>query len=218
MRGLDSTRIVGEGYDSLDGTYREWVRHTRGGYRSKFLALVLSRVPHGTDVLELGCGPGTDAEALAEGRRYTGVDLSGVQLEHARRALPTGTFLHADVLKADFRPASFDAVVSVYAFNHLPREELGPFFRRIHGWLRPGGWFCASFGTSDNPGTVEPGWLGRADMYFASFPPAQNDAELAEAGFRIDIAETVSEVEQGEGLATFHWVIARKLVQGGPDL
>jgi SAM-dependent methyltransferase len=210
MTTVDSRRIVEEGYDRLDDTYRSWVNRAEPGYRSSFLTEILRRVPSDTDVLEIGCGPGTDAGALAEDRRYTGVDLSSVQLAHARRAAPTGTFLHADVLEVVFPPSSFDAVVGFYVFNHIPQDEMGSLFRRILRWLRPGGWLSASFGTSDNPGAVEPMWLGRADMYFASLPVGRTDALLEEVGFTIEFADTVTEDEEGEGPATFHWVMARK--------
>lgn len=40
MRTVDPTRIVQQGYDDLDDTYRRWVAHTRVGYRSAFLTLL----------------------------------------------------------------------------------------------------------------------------------------------------------------------------------
>lgn len=210
MRTVDPTRIVQRGYDDLDDTYRRWVEHTRGGYRSTFLARILGEVPEGADVLEIGCGPGTDAAALAEARRYVGIDLSEVQLAHARVVAPAGRFLHADVLDAPFPAASFDAVVSFYAFNHIPQDRMEPLFRCIRSWLRPRGRLFGSFGTSDNPGEVEPAWLGKADMYFSSLPVDRTEALLVEVGFSIEFADTVTEFEEGEGPATFHWVIARK--------
>jgi hypothetical protein len=33
---------------------------------------------------------------------------------------------------------------------------------------------------------------------------------LEEVGFGIEFADTVTEVEEGQGPATFHWVIARR--------
>ncbi|MGH2641217.1 MAG: class I SAM-dependent methyltransferase [Actinomycetota bacterium] len=203
-------RIVQRGYDDLDDTYRRWVEHTRAGYRSTFLTRILAEVPDGADVLEIGCGPGTDAAALAEGRRYVGIDLSEVQLAHARAITPSGRFLHGDVLDTTFPPASFDAVVSFYAFNHIPQDRMELLFGRIRSWLRPGGRLSASFGTSDNSGAVEPMWLGKADMYFSSLPVDRTEALLEEVGFGIEFADTVTEVEEGEGPATFHWVIARR--------
>jgi SAM-dependent methyltransferase len=207
---MDPTRIVQQGYDDLDDTYRRWVEHTRDGYRATFLARILANVPDGADVLEIGCGPGTDAAALAEGRRYVGIDLSEVQLAHARAITPSGRFLHGDALDATFPPASFDAVVSFYAFNHIPQDRMELLFGRIGSWLRPGGRLFGSFGTSDNTGAVEPMWLGKADMYFSSLPVERTEALLEDVGFGIEFADTVTEVEEGEGPATFHWVIARK--------
>jgi SAM-dependent methyltransferase len=217
MRTIDPKHIVEQGYDELDDTYRRWVRRSRDGYRSEFLARILAEVPVGADVLEIGCGPGTDAAALAEGRRYTGIDLSGVQLEHAKREAPAGTFLHADVSVVAFPPSCFDAVVGFYVFNHIPQDQMEGLLRHILGWLRTGGRLFASFGTSDNPGAVQSMWLGRADMYFSSLPVGRNDALLEEAGFAIELAETVTESEEGEGPATFHWVIAQKPMREGTN-
>jgi SAM-dependent methyltransferase len=217
MRAADPRRIVEHGYDELDDVYRRWVQHGLDGYRSGFLGRILGSVPDGAAILEIGCGPGTDAEALAEGRRYTGVDLSAVQLAYAEKAVARGTFVHADVLEVAFPPASFDAVVSFYAFVHIPRDQMERLFRRIFGWLRPAGRLFASFGTPDNAGEVEPMWLDRADMYFSSLPVAENDALLEEVGFAIEFADTVTEEEVGQGPATFHWVIAQKRTPKGPN-
>jgi SAM-dependent methyltransferase len=214
---IDSKRIVEQGYDDLDDTYRRWVQRARDGYRSGFLARILDEVPVGADLLEIGCGPGTDAAALAEGRRYTGVDLSGVQLEHAKHEAPAGTFLHADISEVAFPPSCFDAVVGFYVFNHVPQVSMEPLFRRILTWLRPGGRLFASFGTSDNPGAVEPMWLGRTDMYFSSLPVERTDALLEGVGFAIEFAETVTEDEEGQGQATFHWVVSQKPKREGAN-
>jgi SAM-dependent methyltransferase len=216
MRAMDPKRIVEQGYDELDDVYRRWVQQGLDGYRSGFLGRILGSESSGADILEIGCGPGTDAAALAEGRRYTGVDLSAVQLAHAEKAVPWGTFVHADVLEVAFPPSSFDAIVSFYAFVHIPQDRMERLFRRISAWLRPGGRLFASFGTSDDAGEVEPMWLDRADMFFSSLPVAENDALLEEVGFAIEFAETVTEEEEGQGPATFHWVIAQKPMHEGP--
>jgi len=205
----DPIRIVRDGYDRLDGKYRDWVKGMSSGPRGAFLARVLELVPPGADVLELGCGPGTDAEALADGRRYKGIDLSSVQLAHARAAVPHGSFIHGDLFEVALPPASFDAVVALYVFGHIPAMRLVELFDRVAGWLRPNGLLCASFGTSDNPGAIEPMWLGAADMFFSSLPPDETERTLSTAGYSILSAETITEIEPGEGAATFHWVMAR---------
>ena len=210
MRGtIDPSRVVREGYDRLDGIYRGWVARMPGGPRAAFLTRILELIPTGADVLELGCGPGTDAAALADERRYTGIDLSNVQLAHARAAVPEGTFICGDLFEVDLPEAAFDAVAALYVFGHVPAARTDELFRRIESWLRPGGWLCATFGTSDNPGEIEPMWLGTADMYFSSTTPEETDERLRAAGFSLLSAETITELEVDEGPATFHWVIAR---------
>jgi SAM-dependent methyltransferase len=206
----DPSQIVREGYDRLDGIYRDWVARMTDGPRAPFLARVLRLLPPGAEVLEVGCGPGTDAQAIAKGRRYTGVDLSAVQLAHARAAVPGGTFIHADVFDVELPPASFDAVIALYVFGHVPSARLGELLDRIATWLRPGGFLCASFGTSDNAGSIERMWLGAVDMYFSSTPPERTDEALGAAGYAIVSAETITEIEPEEGPATFRWVIARR--------
>lgn len=206
---FDPSTIVREGYDRLDGRYRAWVAAILDGPRARFLSEVLRLVPPGSDVLEIGCGPGTDAVALAEGRRYTGIDLSAVQLAHARAAVPDGTFVHGDVFDVELAPSSYDAATAFYVFGHIPAARTRELFERVATWLRPGGWLCASFGTSDDPGSVEASWLGVADMYFSSLPPERTEALLRSTGFQIRSAESIEEIEPGQGRVTFRWVIAR---------
>ena len=99
---------------------------------------LLARVPRGADILELGCGAGgPTTQRLAAHGRLTGVDISAEQLRRARERIPAATFIHGDAAAVELPDGAFDAVVSLYALNNLPREELGALFRRIHGWLRP---------------------------------------------------------------------------------
>jgi SAM-dependent methyltransferase len=210
MTVADPSRVVERGFDRLDDVYRDWVARMRDGPRAAFLARILELIPAGADVLEIGCGPGTDVAALAEGRRYTGLDLSSVQLAHARRAVPAGRFLHADVFDVQLPPASFDAVVAFYVFGHVPAARTAELLERVATWLRPDGWFCATFAVSDDPGSVQPAWLGIADMYFSSLPPDRADALLRGTGFEVRSSQIIDEIEPGEGPATFRWVVAQR--------
>lgn len=206
----DPGRFVEEGYDRLGAGYREWVARMPRGPRATFLDEVLRLIPRGADILEIGCGPGTDARALANDRRYTGVDLSRVQLAHARSVLRRGTFLHADVLDVELPATSFDAVVALYVFGHIPAARTTELFLRIAGWLRPGGWLCATFPISDDPGSIERGWIGAVDMFFSSLRPTDVDASLRSAGFEVRSARTIPEVEPDGEAVTFRWVIAQR--------
>jgi cyclopropane fatty-acyl-phospholipid synthase-like methyltransferase len=205
---MDPKRIVQEGYDHLGGRFRDWNSGSDEA-RSWFMDEILQRLPAGADVLELGCGWGPAAAILGDGRSYTGVDLSSEQLAIARERLPGATFVHADLTQLELPAESLDAVVAFYVFNHVPRAEQAPTFERIFGWLRPGGRFMASLGAGQSDDEVQEDWLG-VPMFFASFEPDANERALLATGFELELSETRSQLEEGEGEATFHWVIARK--------
>jgi SAM-dependent methyltransferase len=206
---VDPKQIIEQGYDDLEGRFGTWVATNPQEVREWFLAEVLRRLPAGADILELGCGPGTAADALANGNSYTGVDLSALQLVIARERLPGATFLHEDFTRTALPDTAFDAVVAFYVFNHVPRAEQAPMFARVLRWLRPGGRFMLSLGASDSQDQVQQDWLG-VPMFFAGFEPDVNEGALRDTGFELELSETRTEIEDGEGEATFHWVIARK--------
>jgi SAM-dependent methyltransferase len=137
-----------------------WRTHPQ--VRSRFLGEVPARLSEDSDVLELGCGPGTTAAELSfNARRYVGVDLSKAQLAIAQRRVPEGRFVRADFTSIAFRPESFDGVVAFYAFNYVPQDELAPTFERIIDWLRPGARLMLSLGHIRQPGRDRVG-LARA--------------------------------------------------------
>ena len=203
--------MVEEGYDRLGSRYFEWTTSQGPGVREWFLDEVLQRMPAGAAVLELGCGPGTVSRALAEGRRYTGVDISAGQLTLARERAPDATFIQGDFTLIELPVGAYDGVVAFFVFNHVPRAEHAPMFSRVYSWLRPGGRFMLSLGASDTDDAVEENWLG-VPMFFAGFEPDVNEGALIGVGFELEFSETRSEIEAGGQEVTFHWVIARKPV------
>ena len=164
-------------------------------------------IPPGKRVLELGCGSGSpETQRLAERFRLTGVDISPRQVERARAAVPGAEFLCADFTELELPESSFDAVVSFYVFNHVPRDLLAPLLERIHGWLVPDGWLLTAFGVSDTEGWTGE-WLG-AETFFSSFPAETNSRLVRVAGFAVERDEVIT-FEEPEGPASFQWVLAQ---------
>lgn len=90
----------------------------------------------GMRVLDIGCGFGTLAIALARdhGARVVGVTLSQVQLAEARqRAVAAGVADRVEFRLQDYRavPEVFDRVVSVGMMEHVGLPHLTPYFRRV---------------------------------------------------------------------------------------
>ncbi len=96
----------------------------------------------GCNVLEAGCGIGTDgARFSAAGARYTGLDFSPSALALARRRFELeglqGHFLEASVTRLPFPDATFDLVFSHGVIHHIENtKEAVQEFDRV---LKPGG-------------------------------------------------------------------------------
>jgi 2-polyprenyl-3-methyl-5-hydroxy-6-metoxy-1,4-benzoquinol methylase len=123
-----------------------------------------------------------------------------VQIERARRLVPTGTFIRADAVDLELPPASFDAVVCLYAIIHIPLAHQLELITRIRSWLRPGGWLLASTGHNAWTGT-EDQWLGGpATMWWSHTDPATFRAWIERAGLIIAAEDFAPEGSGGHAL------------------
>lgn len=190
--------VVRAGYDAIADRYALYAAAGPNHLRRDWVEHLLARLPSGSDVLELGCGPGvpTAATLATAGHRVVGVDISGAQIALARERVPTGTFIHADLLDLSPRPGSYDGVVALYSLIHVPRRRYPEIFSRIRDWLAPHGWLLASFGTSDSPGWLEEDLLGfGAPNWTNSYDPSTTRRLLIEAGFALNRVEVVVQDE-----------------------
>ncbi len=95
-----------------------------------------------SEVLEVGCGLGTDAINFARrGVRYTGVDLTEASIELVRRRFEleglTATLRVADAEALPFADDSFDLVYSHGVLHHTPDTQRA--IHEVHRVLKPGG-------------------------------------------------------------------------------
>ena len=110
------------------------------------------------------------------------------------------TFLRADASDVSFPARSFDAVVSLYMFIHLPMDEQAPLIGRIAQWLRPGGILLVTTGHTAWTGT-DPDWLGGgAPMWWSHPDAATYRTWFAEAGLSVASEEFVPEGNGGHAL------------------
>ena len=96
------------------------------------------------DILDLACGPGRHATALAKkGFRVTGVDLSSLLLERAKN-LARAEGVNVDWIREDMRrfvrPEAFDLVLSMFtSFGYFDdRRDDITVLQNIYQNLRPG--------------------------------------------------------------------------------
>jgi SAM-dependent methyltransferase len=147
---VDDTRHA---FDAVAAVYdRANARNpTLCAMRRRSLAAFTEHVPAGSRVLDLGCGPGTDEEALvAAGYTVTAIDCSPAMVEEARRRVTRSSLedrvevRQLGIQELDrLAPAMFDAALSNFGpLNCVP--NLAETARIIGKRLRPGGVLVAS--------------------------------------------------------------------------
>ena len=104
-----------------------------------------ARIAEGSEIADIGCGMGGSSIHLAKRMqcKVTGVTISSFQKRWATWAArmagvaARAKFICEDAEKTEFPAASKDVVWSVECTEHL--FDKPAFFRKVAGWLKPGG-------------------------------------------------------------------------------
>ncbi|MFC6237425.1 class I SAM-dependent methyltransferase [Longivirga aurantiaca] len=191
---------------------------------------VLAAQP-GERILDIGCGTGHQAAALAAlGADVVGVDSDAAMLEIARAEHPEVRFAQVDAQDSDaLRAASggaFDAVLSNAALHWMPRQD--DVIDGIAQVLRPGGRLAVEMGGLRNVArTTEAIRAGRAAVGLDpdlpsswTFPsPGDQAARLERHGFTVrSIALIDRPTPLADGVTTAGWaaMFGARLVQDVP--
>lgn len=177
----DYRALVRRGYDACAQSYYE----ARKSQAPTELRGLLRRLDDAAEVLDLGCGAGVPiARSLAARHRVTGVDISQEMIHMARRYVPAGDFICADVASISFDPSSFDAVVAICSIFHLPRVEQLALFQRVHRWLKPGGYLLCTLSHHNEAGYIEDDFFG-VTMYWSNYGLGEYLETLDGVGFKV---------------------------------
>jgi SAM-dependent methyltransferase len=186
MTGMtgDPGEIVRAGYDRVAARYRALEHDGTQWPRAEWIEKLTSRLRPGVGVLDLGCAAGIPVVAeLAKRYRVTGVDISPEHIRQAAGNVPDAEFICSDARTVSFPAGRFEAIVSLYTFDHIPRDD------------------------NDEPGIVAE-WLG-ADMYFSMFGADATRQLVRDTGF--DIEETALGTQtEGDIAISYTWILARK--------
>jgi SAM-dependent methyltransferase len=97
-------------------------------------------------VLDLACGDGrllAEIRAVAPAAAVTGLDMSPEEIARAQAQHPEATFVHAQAQALPFAAATFDAVLSHFAFMLM--VPVAPVVAEIERVLRPSGFFACAW-------------------------------------------------------------------------
>jgi SAM-dependent methyltransferase len=195
-------------YDTVYAEYNRMAENDNWP-RMRWLKKLLDTLPNDSAVLDVGCGSAVPAgEHIAAKHRLTGFDISQAQVELARRNVPTGVFHKADLSTVQFPDGTFDAVVSFYTPEQVPRRTHGEVFSRIAAWLKPGGHLLFSVEAADYD-DAEGTWLGMP-IFLSVHKPETTKALVAEAGFRLLESSIEKQFEQDHDIA-YLWVLAQRI-------
>lgn len=111
----------------------------------KKIEKIKSYLSSGDDVLDIGCGTGTQCDDLAGNvKQVTGIDISSkllaiAEMRRIERGIDNVEFMETTVFDERFDSGSFNVVMAFYVLHFI--EDLDQMFERIHDLLKPGGLF-----------------------------------------------------------------------------
>lgn len=184
----------------LEELYRSWTRSRSGGYSDAavwdasaeeykdfavpswgddpFLELLADDAPlDGATVLDIGCGSGIYAIALAgRAAHVTGIDLSGKMVEYARLKAADAGCTNVEFAQGDFRTMGLDGPFDVVIAHLTPAVADGETFAKMMGLARR---YCAIAKPARRTDAVldelrrlvgiEPGGRGMDDDFLKAF-------------------------------------------------
>ena len=123
---------------------QEYIKMARGYDGREAIEKLRQFLPPGSEILEIGSGPGTDYGLLKSEYRPTGSDNSPEFINHLKTSFPGDLFLQLDAssLETDLR---FDCIYSNKVLHHLDDQALEASIARQFDILNPGGIVCHTF-------------------------------------------------------------------------
>ncbi len=102
---------------------------------------LLSCVPRGGTILDVGCGTGVASRYMTEkGYGVTGIDFAEEMIRRARIEAPRAEFKVMDMRDAASLGPVFDGIVAQACLLHIPKKEAARVVSALAGALKPGGY------------------------------------------------------------------------------
>ncbi|PCH72119.1 MAG: SAM-dependent methyltransferase [Rhodobacteraceae bacterium] len=153
------------------------------------LAAFIAACPDGGRVLDLGCGPGAAAAAMAQaGLKVEAWDASSEMVAMAARhpGVSARQAVFDDISGHDV----YDGIWASFSLLHAPRGDFPSHLKALHKALKPGGTFVIGMKTGTGQARDS---LGRLYTYYTVL---ELEKYLTEAGF----TPTSQKVGTGKGL------------------
>jgi len=174
----------------------QYIQFTPSHDGALLVDLLVTHLPAGSTVLEIGMGPGKDFDKLSKYFAVTGSDFSTTFLELYRLRNESADLLHLDA-RTLVTERTFDAVFSNKALIHMSDDDLRVSFARQSEVLNAGGLILHSF------------WHGTGEADFGGLPLVYHDeqelAGMLEDAFNIVEIGRHAKMAEGDSI----YVLAR---------
>ncbi len=135
---------MAEEYYKTKESVNEYIELAKDVDRGDLIEQLKQYVKAGSDVLEIGSGPGTDWEILSRDFNVTGSDFSQDFLNHLKKTYPKGRFVELDAVSLQ-TDEKFDVIYSNKVMHHLTDDDLLQSVERQSKMLHDDGVVCHSF-------------------------------------------------------------------------
>lgn len=195
-------------------TYNKFAKIYADRYHSKVLQYQLNifvSMLSGKKILDVGCGSGRDvAYFLEEGLEPLGIDISDGLLEEAKKRVPKGNFMKMDMLSLKFDKESFDGIVALDSFLHIPKAEGKKVLANFFKILKPNGplYLCVKEGEGES--FIERKEHDNNQRFFAFYKQVELEELLKSIGFKI--VEVINDDTDSEGRSWIE-IFAKKEVR-----
>jgi len=126
-----------------DGVSRLAALSVGGERRFHWLPLQDLTIVSETKVLDLCCGSGQATQYLVQySQDVTGLDVSPVSLERAKRNVPQAQYVEALAESMPFGDGGFDLVHTSVAMHEMKPQQLRQILQEVYRVLKPGGVFA----------------------------------------------------------------------------
>ncbi|TFG13920.1 MAG: class I SAM-dependent methyltransferase [Promethearchaeota archaeon] len=151
MRNMSEKEIVIRGWNEIAPAYHA---NRNKEKINPELQRFVELLPEKAQVLDVGSGSGIPvAKYLSNaGLKVTGIDISDIMIQMAKKNVPQANFINMDMTEIDFSENQFDGVISVFSLFHVAKKDHFSIFKKFHDILKPGGILLINTGINESEG------------------------------------------------------------------
>ncbi|MFZ0565936.1 MAG: class I SAM-dependent methyltransferase [Chlamydiales bacterium] len=177
--------------NAYNASAKEFAENTAGLHPDEQARKFLNLLP-GKRILDLGCGPGRDAQVfVGQGFQVTGVDMSTQMVEMARSRV-AAQFHVMDIENLNFPPRSFHGIWASASLLHIPKKNILQVFKILHSLLLEEGIFYLSLKKGTGEGLQSDPRYGGILKFWSFFEREEIEDIVKQSDFKV-IESVISE-------------------------